>query len=97
MADHWFEGFSTAGYIETSFFFGNLVYRNIVGKAQFSKQLNISLTVIQIYSPHVSSGIGGQRRPRSACASAQSDQGLHCPLTESFDTIKRIIGAQMPG
>ena len=28
----------------------------------------------------------GQRKPRSACASAQSDQGLHCPLTESMDS-----------
>ena len=28
----------------------------------------------------VSSGICGQWRPRSAGASAQSDQGLHCPL-----------------
>ena len=28
-----------------------------------------------------SSCICGQRRPRSACAYAQSDQGLHCPLT----------------
>ena len=27
-----------------------------------------------------------QRRPRSACASAQSDQGLQCPLTELLDT-----------
>ena len=25
-------------------------------------------------------------KPRSACAFAQSDQGLHCPLTESLDT-----------
>ena len=37
---------------------------------------------------NVSSDICGQRRPRSACASAQSDQGLHCPLTESLDTIR---------
>ena len=29
----------------------------------------------------VFSGICGQRRPRSDCASAQSDQGLRCPLT----------------
>ena len=28
------------------------------------------------------SGIFGQRRPRSDCAFAQSDQDLHCPLTE---------------
>ena len=45
----------------------------------------------------VSSGIGGHRRPRSDCASAQSDQGLHCPLTESVDTTECIIGEQMPG
>ena len=36
--------------------------------------------------------IYGQRRSRSACASAQSDQGLHCPLTESSGTIKCING-----
>ena len=39
----------------------------------------------------------GQQRPRSACASAQSDQGLHCPLTESLDATECINGAQMPG
>ena len=33
---------------------------------------------------NVSLGICGQRKPRSACASPQSDQGIHCPLTESF-------------
>ena len=38
----------------------------------------------------VSSGICGQWRPRSACASAQSDQGLRCPLPESLDTIECI-------
>ena len=31
--------------------------------------------------------ICGQRRPRSACANAQADQGLRCPLTESVDTV----------
>ena len=35
---------------------------------------------------NVSSDICGQQRPRSACASAQSDQGLDCPLTEILDT-----------
>ena len=35
----------------------------------------------------MSSDICGQRRSRSDCASAQSDQGLRCPLTESFDSI----------
>ena len=28
----------------------------------------------------------GHDVPRSACASVQSDQGLHCPLTESMAT-----------
>ena len=37
------------------------------------------------------------RRPRSVCASAQSDQGLRCPLIESLDTIKWINGEQVPG
>ena len=31
--------------------------------------------------------ICGQRRPRSACAKAQADQGIHCPLTVSMDTV----------
>ena len=35
---------------------------------------------------HVSSGICGQRRPRSACASVQSNKGFHCPLIDLFDT-----------
>ena len=35
-------------------------------------------------------GICGQQRPRSACASVQSDQGLHGPLTELFDSVERI-------
>ena len=43
------------------------------------------------------SGICEQRRPRSACASAQSDQGLRFPLTEWLVTIKCISGKQMPG
>ena len=42
-------------------------------------------------------GICEQRRPRSACASTQSEQGLHSPLTESFDTIECVSGKQMHG
>ena len=42
-------------------------------------------------------GICGQRKPRSACASAQSDQGLHCPLTESLDTTECMNGEQGTG
>ena len=41
--------------------------------------------------------ISGQRRPRSACASAQSDQDLPCPLTESLeDTTECTNGEQRP-
>ena len=35
--------------------------------------------------------------PRSACASAQSDEGLHCPLTKSLDTTECMTGEQRPG
>ena len=30
---------------------------------------------------------GHMRRPRSACATAQSDQSLYCLLAESLDTL----------
>ena len=40
-------------------------------------------------------GVCGQRRPRSACAFAQSDQGLCCLLKEPLDHIECIIGVQM--
>ena len=33
-------------------------------------------------------GIYGQGKPRSACASAQSDQALRCPFTELLDTVE---------
>ena len=46
---------------------------------------------------NVSSGICGQRRPRSDCADAQSDQGLHCPLTVSLDTTDSMYEDQGPG
>ena len=32
----------------------------------------------------------GKRRPRSACASAQSDQGLPCPLKE-LSVIRTVL------
>ena len=31
-------------------------------------------------------GISGQRRPKSVCACAQSDEDLYCPHTESLAT-----------
>ena len=42
---------------------------------------------------NMSSGICGQQRPRSA----QADQGLRCPPTESFDIAEYINDEQMPG
>ena len=33
---------------------------------------------------------------RSACASSQSDQGLHCPLIESMDTTGCMNEEQWP-
>ena len=38
-----------------------------------------------------------QWRPRSDCADAQSDQGLHWLLTEPLDTIECLNGEQRPG
>ena len=35
-------------------------------------------------------GICEQRRPRSACASAQADQGLSCPPTVSLGTVDYV-------
>ena len=55
------------------------------------------IIILAVPCENVSSGICGQRRPGSACASAQSDQGLCCPLTESLDTVECINGEQMPG
>ena len=39
----------------------------------------------------------GQRRPRSYCADAQSDQGLRCPLPESLATTECVNGEQSLG
>ena len=39
----------------------------------------------------------GQQRLRSASMSTQSDQGLHCRLTESLDATECTIGEQRPG
>ena len=46
---------------------------------------------------NMSSGICEQRRPRSNCASAQADQDLRCPQTESLDTTECFNGEQMHG
>ena len=56
------------------------------------------MTIIwALLSENVSSSICGQRRPRSDCADAQSDQGIRCPLTESLDTKECMNGKQKPG
>ena len=40
--------------------------------------------------------ICGQRKPRSACASAQYNQGFHCPLTEPLETQECMNGELRP-
>ena len=45
---------------------------------------------------NVSLDICGQRRSRSACATLQSDQGLHCRLREWLDTTQCMNGEQSP-
>ena len=45
----------------------------------------------------MSSGICVQRRPGPACASAQSDQGFHYPLSELLDITECMNGEQNPG
>ena len=42
-------------------------------------------------------GICGQRRPRSDCASAQSDQSLHCPLTSTLISAFYTAQKRRPG
>ena len=44
----------------------------------------------------MSSVIYEQRRPRSDCASAQSDQGLYGPFTDSLDTTEYMNGERRP-
>ena len=62
------------------------------------KQKIFAFCVCRQYGPRreekLLQGICGQRRPRSACAFAQSDQDLRCPLTESLETVKYISGGQ---
>ena len=46
---------------------------------------------------NVYSGIWGHQWSTQACASAQFDQGLHCPLTETLDTTECMNREQRPG
>ena len=46
---------------------------------------------------NMSSGLCRQQRLSSACTSTQSDQGLHCLLTEWLDTIDGMNVEQRPG
>ena len=45
----------------------------------------------------LSLGFCREWRPRSACASVQPDQGLHCPQTEPLDTRECFSWEQIPG
>ena len=60
-------------------------------KGQSDKDIRfIDICCISIWCATQEKGpyaICGQRRPWSACAFAQADQGLRCPLKESMDTV----------
>ena len=56
-----------------------------------------SLLTWTVPCENVSVGICGQQQPRSACAFAQSDRGLHCPLTDTLDTTECLNEEQRPG
>ena len=72
------------------------IVRFLTLRLELTRLLWSELLPKQIQQKHVSPRICAQRRPRSACASAQADQGLRCPLTESLKTIECINGEQMP-
>ena len=59
--------------------------------------IRIAHNIWAVPCENVSSGIRRQLRSRSACAFAQSDQGYHCPLTESLHTTEYMNGEQKPG
>ena len=61
------------------------------------KFLKLCKGVYAAQCERVSSDICRPRRPRSACASAQSVQGIHCKLKESLNTIDCMNGEQRPG
>ena len=52
--------------------------------------------MVPIFGPRENVTLCGQQSPRSACAFAQSDQGLHSPLTESLDTAECMNEEQRP-
>ena len=65
------------------FCFYDLPTARIIKRQYCRSRLRIAYDIVQ--------GICGQRRPRSACASAQSDQDLRYPLTESLDSHCRWV------
>ena len=86
-----------------TFFFGGEIRKTFLLKkksVQF-RGMNYNDIIIDYYMGHTmqkgSSDICRQQRPRPAYTSMQSDQGLHCSLTESLDTIDCMNGKQRPG
>ena len=63
----------------------------------FWNNRNSILILCIVPCQNVTLGICRQRRPRSTCASGQSDQGLYCLLTESLDTTECMNGEPKPG
>ena len=54
-------------------------------------------SILTVQSENMTLGICRQQRPRSACPYVLSDQGFHCPLTETLDTTECINVEQMLG
>ena len=63
---------------------------DFINKKLGGKKGKLFLIYFMIWAVHM------HCRPRSACLSIQSDQGLHCPQTESLETIECYNGFQMP-
>ena len=59
-------------------------------------QDGVNPRILSIYVKNVSSSICGQRKPRSACAFAQSDQVFRCPQTDFLDTIECYNESKCP-
>ena len=58
----------------------NHIIKAGVMHADWFIQSSVKVSIWATSCENASLGICGQGRSRSACASAQSDQGLHCPL-----------------
>ena len=66
------------------FFFFFFFLANVVEFLLFGNGQGMTLCMSVVSQQNQQNGMYAQRRLRSAWASAQSDQSLHCPLEESL-------------